>query len=231
MDANTIITPAITPAVLILLGPPGAGKGTQARMLEERFGLVQLSTGDLLRAAVSAGTEAGKAAKAVMEAGDLVSDQIVIDILRDRLAAADCANGVILDGFPRTTVQAEALDDLLAESRQQINTAISLNVDDAAMVQRISGRFTCGSCGEGYHDSFKAPAREGICDKCGATDMKRRADDNAETVGSRLEAYHAQTAPLIAYYREKGVLQSVDAMGKIATIATAMAALAAQALG
>ncbi|WIY25258.1 adenylate kinase [Parasedimentitalea psychrophila] len=226
MEADTLITPA----VLILLGPPGAGKGTQARMLEERFGLVQLSTGDLLRAAVGAGTEAGKAAKAVMEAGELVSDQIVIDILRDRLAAPDCANGVILDGFPRTTVQAEALDDLLAESKQQINTAISLNVDDAAMVQRISGRFTCGSCGEGYHDSFKAPARDGICDKCGATDMKRRADDNAETVGARLEAYHAQTAPLIAYYGDKGVLKSVDAMGEIPTIATAMAALAADAM-
>ena len=222
MDADA----TITPAVLILLGPPGAGKGTQARMLEERFGLVQLSTGDLLRAAVTAGTKAGKAAKAVMEAGDLVSDQIVIDILRDRLAAPDCANGVILDGFPRTTVQAEALDDLLAESKQRINTAISLDVDDAAMVKRISGRFTCGGCGEGYHDSFKAPAKDGICDKCGASDMKRRADDNAETVGARLIAYHAQTAPLIAYYSDKGVLKSVDAMGEIATIADTMAALA-----
>jgi adenylate kinase len=224
MDADA----TITPAVLILLGPPGAGKGTQARMLEERFGLVQLSTGDLLRAAVTAGTKAGKAAKAVMEAGDLVSDQIVIDILRDRLAAPDCANGVILDGFPRTTVQAEALDDLLAESKQRINTAISLDVDDAAMVKRISGRFTCGGCGEGYHDSFKAPAKDGICDKCGASDMKRRADDNAETVGARLIAYHAQTAPLIAYYNDKGVLKSVDAMGEIATIADTMAALADQ---
>lgn len=224
MDADA----TITPAVLILLGPPGAGKGTQARMLEERFGLVQLSTGDLLRAAVTAGTKAGKAAKAVMEAGDLVSDQIVIDILRDRLAAPDCANGVILDGFPRTTVQAEALDDLLAESKQRINTAISLDVDDAAMVKRISGRFTCGGCGEGYHDSFKAPAKDGICDKCGASDMKRRADDNAETVGARLIAYHAQTAPLIAYYSDKGVLKSVDAMGEIATIADTMAALADQ---
>ena len=224
MDADA----TITPAVLILLGPPGAGKGTQARMLEERFGLVQLSTGDLLRAAVTAGTKAGKAAKAVMEAGDLVSDQIVIDILRDRLAAPDCANGVILDGFPRTTVQAEALDDLLAESKQRINTAISLDVDDAAMVKRISGRFTCGGCGEGYHDSFKQPAEAGKCDKCGASDMKRRADDNAETVGARLIAYHAQTAPLIAYYSDKGVLKSVDAMGEIATIADTMAALADQ---
>jgi len=218
------------PAVLILLGPPGAGKGTQARLLEERFGLVQLSTGDLLRAAVAAGTDAGKAAKAVMEAGDLVSDQIVIDILRDRLAEPDCANGVILDGFPRTTVQAQALDELLAESKQRINTAISLNVDDAAMVKRISGRFTCGGCGEGYHDSFKAPAQDGICDKCGASDMKRRADDTAETVAARLEAYHAQTAPLIAYYGDKGVLKTVDAMGDIADIAAAMATLVDQAM-
>ena len=143
------------PAVLILLGPPGAGKGTQARMLEEKFGYVQLSTGDLLRVAVAAGTPAGLAAKAVMEAGQLVSDEIVINILRDRLAEPDCAKGVILDGFPRTTVQAEALDDLLAETNQKINAAISLEVDDAAMVERISGRYTCGGCGEGYHDSFK----------------------------------------------------------------------------
>ena len=225
MDTGT----TISPAVLILLGPPGAGKGTQARMLEERFGLVQLSTGDLLRAAVAAGTKAGKAAKAVMEAGELVSDQIVIDILRDRLSAPDCAYGVILDGFPRTTVQAQALDDLLAESRQQINTAISLDVDDAAMVKRISGRFTCGGCGEGFHDSFKPPAKDGVCDKCGSTDMIRRADDNAETVGARLEAYHAQTAPLIAYYGEKGVLKSMDAMGEIDTIAANMATLVDQA--
>lgn len=226
MDAEVITSPS----VLILLGPPGAGKGTQARMLEERFGLVQLSTGDLLRAAVAQGTEAGKAAKAVMEAGDLVSDQIVIDILRDRLNADDCAKGVILDGFPRTTVQAQALDDLLDESGQQINAAISLEVDDAAMVTRISGRFTCGGCGEGYHDTFKAPAKADTCDKCGSTQMKRRADDNAETVGSRLEAYHAQTAPLIAYYQGKDVLKSVDAMGEISAIAAAMATLTIQAM-
>lgn len=218
------------PAVLILLGPPGAGKGTQARMLEDTFGLVQLSTGDLLRAAVAAGTEAGKAAKAVMEAGDLVSDAIVIAILRDRLTEPDCAKGVILDGFPRTTVQAEALDALLAETGQAINAAISLEVDDAAMVTRISGRFTCGGCGEGYHDTFKAPKIEGTCDKCGATDMKRRADDNAETVASRLVAYHKQTAPLIAYYKKKGVLMSVDAMGDIEAIAGELAAVVKQAM-
>ena len=223
-------TVTTTPAVLILLGPPGAGKGTQARMLENRFGLVQLSTGDLLRAAVAAGTDAGRAAKAVMEAGDLVSDEIVIAILRDRLGEADVARGVILDGFPRTTVQAQALDALLAETGQRINAAVSLDVDDAAMVERISGRFTCGSCGEGYHDRFKPTAREGVCDKCGGTDMKRRADDRAETVGQRLQAYHAQTAPLIAYYANKGVLQSIDAMGEIDAIAGALANIVQEAM-
>jgi adenylate kinase len=226
MDGANTATAA---PVLILLGPPGAGKGTQARMLEDKFGLVQLSTGDMLRAAVAAGTDAGKAAKAVMEAGDLVSDEIVINILRDRLAEDDCAKGVILDGFPRTTVQAEALDTLLGESGQKINAAISLEVDDAAMVTRISGRYTCGSCGEGYHDSFKQPAKDGVCDKCGGTDMKRRADDNAETVGSRLEAYHAQTAPLIAYYDGKGALQKIDAMGAIEEIAEGLSAIVTQA--
>ncbi|WP_425080795.1 adenylate kinase [Ruegeria arenilitoris] len=216
MDAAT----TTTPAVLILLGPPGAGKGTQARMLEDTFGLVQLSTGDLLRAAVAAETEAGLAAKAVMEAGDLVSDEIVIAILRDRLDEPDCAKGVILDGFPRTTVQAEALDGLLSENGQKISAAISLEVEDAEMVTRISGRYTCAGCGEGFHDTFKVPAVEGKCDKCGHTEFKRRADDNAETVASRLAAYHAQTAPLITYYETHGVLQRTNAMGKIEDIAS-----------
>lgn len=215
--------------VLILLGPPGAGKGTQARMLEQKYGLVQLSTGDLLRAAVAAGTPAGIEAKAVMEAGDLVSDDIVIAILRDRLADPDCASGVILDGFPRTTVQAEALDALLSDTGQRINAAISLEVDDAAMVERISGRFTCGGCGEGYHDTFKPTAKDGTCDHCGGTEMKRRADDNAETVGQRLQAYHAQTAPLIAYYQDKGALRRTDAMGAIDDIAAALSAIVARA--
>lgn len=222
-------TPTTSP-VLILLGPPGAGKGTQARMLQERFGLVQLSTGDLLRAAVAAGTDAGLQAKAVMEAGGLVSDEIVIAILRERLAAPDCAKGVILDGFPRTTVQAEALDTLLAESGQRINAAISLEVEDAEMVTRIAGRFTCGDCGEGYHDSFKPTAKAGVCDKCGSTQMKRRADDNAATVAERLEAYHAQTAPLITYYADQGALQRVDAMGEIGGIAQELQAIAAAAM-
>ncbi|MFD0908345.1 adenylate kinase [Ruegeria arenilitoris] len=226
MQAETITKPA----VLILLGPPGAGKGTQARMLEQKFGLVQLSTGDLLRAAVAAGTEAGKAAKAVMEAGDLVSDDIVIAILRDRIAEPDCARGVILDGFPRTTVQAEALDKLLAENGQKVNAAISLEVEDAEMVTRISGRYTCAMCGEGYHDQYKQPKLDGVCDKCGSTEFSRRADDNAETVASRLEAYHEQTAPLIDYYKDRGVLRKLDAMGQIDQIAHGLESIVGDAM-
>jgi adenylate kinase len=214
--------------VLILLGPPGAGKGTQARMLEEKFGLVQLSTGDLLRAAVASGSKAGKAAKAVMEAGELVSDAIVLAILKDRMDEPDTAKGVILDGFPRTPGQAEALDALLAEQGLKISAAISIEVDDTAMVTRVSGRYTCGSCGEGYHDEFKQPATAGTCDKCGGTEFKRRADDNAETVGARLTAYHEQTAPLIAYYETRGVLQTVDGMSAIDAIAEDLGAIVSQ---
>ncbi len=221
MDAGTITTPA----VLILLGPPGAGKGTQARMLEEDFGLVQLSTGDLLRAAVAQGTEAGLRAKAVMESGGLVSDEIVLAILKDRMAEPDTVRGVILDGFPRTAGQAEALDTLLAASGQKIDAAVSMEVDDGAMVARVAGRYTCAGCGEGYHDEFKQPAHAGTCDKCGGTAFKRRADDNAETAGARLQAYHAQTAPLISYYAGRGVLQKVDAMASIAEIRTALTAI------
>lgn len=220
-DATTLTRPA----VLILLGPPGAGKGTQARMLEEDFGLVQLSTGDLLRAAVAAGTEAGKRAKAVMEAGQLVSDEIVLAILKDRMAQPDVARGIILDGFPRTAGQAAALDDLLSATGQKVTVAISLDVDDEAMVGRVSGRYTCAGCGEGYHDEFKQPAVVGTCDKCGGTAFKRRADDNAETVRERLSAYHAQTAPLIAYYDDRGVLERIDAMGAIDQIRGTLSAI------
>ena len=213
------------PAVLILLGPPGAGKGTQARMLEEKFGLVQLSTGDLLRAAVAAGTPAGLAAKAVMEAGGLVSDEIVLNILRDRLAEPDVSAGVILDGFPRTAGQAGSLDELLSDNGQKVTAAISLVVDDEAMIKRVSGRYTCAACGEGYHDEFKQPAVAGTCDKCGGTEFKRRADDNAETARARLEAYHAQTAPLIAHYGQLGVLETIDAMGSIDEIASGLGSI------
>ncbi len=212
-----------TPPVLILLGPPGAGKGTQARMLQDRFGLVQLSTGDLLRGAVAAGTEAGLAAKSVMEAGGLVSDEIVLQVLSDRLGEPDCARGVVLDGFPRTTGQAEALDDMLAATGQRINAAIALEVDNVKMVLRIAGRFTCAGCGEGYHDTFKPTAVDGVCDSCGSVDMTRRADDNAQTVMARLDAYQIQTEPLISYYGGKGTLRRVDAMGDIEAIGQSIA--------
>lgn len=214
--------------VLILLGPPGAGKGTQARMLEERFGLVQLSTGDLLRAAVAAGTPAGLAAKAVMEAGGLVSDAIVLEILKDRMAQPDVARGVILDGFPRTDAQAAALDSLLAQAGGRVTAAVSLEVDDDAMIARVAGRYTCAECGEGYHDQFKQPRVAGVCDQCGGTAFKRRADDTAETARARLEAYHAQTAPLIAHYERLGVLERIDAMGDIAGIAGTLGAIVAR---
>ena len=225
MDGTTL--PETAP-VLILLGPPGAGKGTQARMLQEQFGLIQLSTGDLLRAAVAAGTEAGTAAKTVMESGGLVSDDIVLAILADRLAEPDCVNGVVLDGFPRTTAQAEALDLLLERSGQRINAAVSLEVDDAKMVIRIAGRFTCGDCGEGYHDTFKPTKVANTCDVCASTNMTRRADDNAKTVMSRLDAYQSQTAPLIAYYAGKGALRPVNAMGDIQTIRMQIADIVAK---
>ncbi len=208
--------------VLILLGPPGAGKGTQAKRLEDKFGLVQLSTGDLLRQAVANGTDAGKAAKSVMEAGGLVSDDIVLNILRDRLGDPDCSAGVILDGFPRTIPQAEALSALLKAKGAQVDAAISLEVEDEAMITRISGRFTCGGCGEGYHETFKQPATEGQCDQCGSHDFRRRADDNADTVRNRLVAYHAETAPLIAFYEAEGSLQTLDAMGEIDAITDAL---------
>lgn len=216
-------TPA--PTVLILLGPPGAGKGTQARMLEQQFGLVQLSTGDLLRAAVAAGTAAGQQAQAVMQAGGLVGDEIVLAILRDRMAAPDTARGVILDGFPRTAVQAGALDDLLAGNGQRVTAVISLEVDDHAMIARVAGRHTCAGCGEGYHDEFKLPAQAGVCDRCGGTAFTRRADDNAETAGARLAAYHAQTAPLIAYYEARGTLRRIDAMADIAAVGQGLAGI------
>ena len=203
---------------LILLGPPGAGKGTQARMLCETHGLVQLSTGDMLRAAVKEGTEVGKKAKAVMDAGELVSDEIVIGVVSERLDQPDVTNGVIFDGFPRTTAQARALDDLLEEKGMALDAVISMEVDDEALVDRVSGRYTCANCGEGYHDRHKQPKTPGVCDNCGSTEFRRRADDNAETVRARLEAYHAETAPLISYYYGTGKLKKVDGMADIETV-------------
>ncbi|TNE37026.1 MAG: adenylate kinase [Alphaproteobacteria bacterium] len=201
--------------ILILLGPPGAGKGTQAQRLQDKHGLIQLSTGDMLRAAVAAGTEVGLKAKAVMERGELVSDEIMTGIISDRLGEPDTKNGVILDGFPRTEAQAEALDKMLLAKGLKLDAVIEMKTDDDILVERITGRYTCANCGAGYHDSFLKPKVEGVCDKCGGTEFTRRSDDVAETVISRLKAYHDQTAPLLPYYRQKGILKQVDGMAGI----------------
>jgi adenylate kinase len=195
---------------LILMGPPGGGKGTQAKRLETRYGIVQLSTGDMLRAAVKAGSPIGKQAKAVMDAGKLVSDDIMIGLISERIDQADCAKGFILDGFPRTVPQAEALDKMLKYKGLKLDKVIEVEVPDALLIERITGRFTCAKCGEGYHDKFKQPKKAGVCEVCGGTEFTRRADDNAETVGARLKAYHDQTAPLMPYYKAQGLLEVID---------------------
>ncbi|CAA7624090.1 adenylate kinase [Magnetospirillum sp. UT-4] len=203
---------------LVLLGPPGGGKGTQAKRLMEKYGLVQLSTGDMLRAAVASGSAVGKKAKAVMDAGQLVSDDIVIAIIDDRLDAPDTKNGVIFDGFPRTVAQAEALDAMMVRKGRKLDYAIEIRVPDEPIVERITGRFTCAKCGAGYHDKFQQPKAAGVCDSCGGTEFIRRADDNAETVHKRLDAYHAQTAPLLPYYQAKGNYHLVDGTKDIAEV-------------
>jgi adenylate kinase len=207
---------------LILLGPPGAGKGTQAKEIAARHGLVQLSTGDMLRAAVAAGTEVGRRAKAIMDKGELVPDAVVINIISDRLDAADCKGGAILDGFPRTLAQAAALDALMATKKRKLDAVIELKVDDEELISRISGRFTCAKCGEGYHDRFKQPKVKGVCDVCKGTEFTRRPDDNAETVTRRLMVYYRETSPLIGYYFCKGNLHSVDGMASIAEVSKAI---------
>jgi adenylate kinase len=200
---------------LILLGPPGAGKGTQAQRIQAQRGLIQIATGDMLRRAVAQGTPLGVRAKDIMARGELVPDELVVDMLSERIDEPDTRGGFILDGFPRTVAQAEALDALLAEKGMKLDRVIQLEVDDEALVERVSGRFACASCGEGYHDTFKPTGRDGVCDKCGGKDFSRRPDDNAETVRARLGAYHRQTEPLLPYYAARGVLAKVDGMAEI----------------
>jgi adenylate kinase len=210
---------------LILLGPPGAGKGTQAELLASTHGIPQLSTGAMLRAAEDAGTELGKRAGQVMRAGGLVSDDIVIGIIDDRIKKADCAKGFILDGFPRTLAQAAALDEMLGRQKTSLDAVIAMRVDDDVLVSRIAGRYTCAKCLTGYHDQFHKPKKTGVCDKCAGTSFTRRADDNVETVSKRLMAYYRETSPLIGYYFAKGKLSTVDGMAKIDAVTKAINAI------
>jgi adenylate kinase len=200
---------------LILLGPPGAGKGTQAQRLQRERGLVQLSTGDMLRSAVASGSELGKKAKGIMEKGDLVPDPLMIGLIEDRIAQPDAAQGFILDGFPRTEAQAKALDEMLAHTVKKLDRVIEMEVDEKALIERIVGRYTCARCGTGYHDKFKRPKVDGVCDVCGSTEFIRRQDDNAGTMKTRMAAYRAQTQPLLPYYEARGVLRKVDGMASM----------------
>ncbi|MBE9476202.1 MAG: adenylate kinase [Proteobacteria bacterium] len=206
---------------IILLGPPGAGKGTQAGFLVAERGMVQLSTGDMLRAAKTSGTEMGKKVAAVMDRGELVTDEIVIGLIEEQLAGGEgSGSGFIFDGFPRTLAQADALAVLLEKVGQKLDTVIEMRVDDSALVKRITGRFTCGGCGTGYHEEFKKPVKDGVCDKCGGSDFKKRADDNEESLKTRLMAYYKETSPLIGYYYAKDQLQSIDGLGTMEAVAS-----------
>jgi adenylate kinase len=205
---------------LVLLGPPGAGKGTQAERIAAKYDIPHLSTGVMLREAVHANTEVGRRAKAIMDAGRLVPDEVMNRLVADRIAQPDAARGFVLDGFPRTLAQAEALDDLLEQRGERLDAVLELAVDDDALVERISGRFACAKCGAGYHDRFRQPKTDGVCDVCGSREFVRRGDDNAATVRARLNAYHAQTAPLLPYYRDKGLLAAVDGMAEIEDVSS-----------
>ena len=207
---------------IILLGPPGAGKGTQAQRLVDKRGMRQLSTGDMLRAAVKAGTPVGLKAKAIMEAGELVSDAIVSDLIGDELAAMGKGEGAIFDGYPRTAAQAEALDAILAEHGRKLDHVIELDVNEDALVERITGRFTCASCGKGYHDRFELPSREGACDRCGGHEFKRRPDDNEATVRTRMAEYRAKTAPILPIYEARGIVAQIDGMAPMDDVTAAI---------
>jgi len=209
---------------IILLGPPGAGKGTQAARLVATRGMVQLSTGDMLRAAVKAGTPVGLQAKAVMDAGALVSDEIVSALIGERLDSGEAARGAIFDGFPRNAPQVAALDRLLAARGVSLDRVVELAVDEAALTERIVGRFTCASCGEGYHDRFKPTAVAGTCDVCGGHQFKRRPDDNAETVAARMAVYRGETAPILPLYEARGIVRRVDGMADMDEVAAQVAA-------
>lgn len=206
---------------IILLGPPGAGKGTQARRLVEEHGMVQLSTGDMLREARGSGTEMGRRVAEVMDRGELVTDEIVIGLIRERMEGG--GKGFIFDGFPRTLAQADALQILMAEAGQQIDAVVEMRVDDAALVRRITGRFTCGNCGEVYHDETRPTKEPGVCDICGSTDLRRRADDNADSLKTRLLEYYKKTSPLLGYYYAKGKLRSVDGLAPVDAVAAQIA--------
>jgi adenylate kinase len=213
---------------LILLGPPGAGKGTQAKQIAAAHGLKQLSTGDMLRAAVAAGTKMGQRAKAIMDRGELVPDAVVIAIISERIDQPDCKRGIILDGFPRTLTQADALEALLKEKNKALDAVIELRVDDNELTERIAGRFTCANCGEGYHDRFKRPRVPGRCDVCQGREFVRRPDDTADTVTRRLMVYYRETAPLVGYYYCKGNLKRVDGMAPIPEVAAEIDAVLAR---
>jgi adenylate kinase len=209
---------------IILLGPPGAGKGTQAQRLVAKRGMIQLSTGDMLREAVAKGTPTGLKAKAVMEAGELVSDEIVSTLIGERLdSCSGC--GAIFDGYPRTRQQADSLEVLLGDRNRKLNHVIELVVDEDALVERITGRFTCANCGAGYHDKFHRPKVEGTCDVCGHHEFKRRPDDNEQTVRTRMAEYRAKTAPILPYYEAKGLVRRVDGMGSVEEVAAAIDAV------